>query len=275
MEERFIIIIPFYNARNYLLECLDSLLMQTHTNWLAICTDDGSDDGSSDQIPDDQRIRKIINKVHRTTLENISRAIINHKGEFKNDDIICILDGDDKLLNEDALKTVADLYLQHWHCLMTYGNLVASSGIPIKCNSYTQDEFDQLRKMGFRIKPLRTFKWILYKEFMRQDPDLSAYKDERGIFYKSAQDVAMFVPLAEIAGYHSIEINQKPIYWYRRHERNDDVLNTAEQAEAVHQIMEKKPFKMVFEPMGYRITWNLYSTARNVYRWMKAGRKGN
>lgn len=42
----FSIIIPVYNVRTFLQECLDSCLAQTEQSWEAVCVDDGSSDGS-------------------------------------------------------------------------------------------------------------------------------------------------------------------------------------------------------------------------------------
>ncbi len=44
------IIIPVYNAEKYLKKCLDSVKMQTFTDWQAIIIDDASSDGSADII---------------------------------------------------------------------------------------------------------------------------------------------------------------------------------------------------------------------------------
>lgn len=40
------VVIPVYKAEKYLRRCLDSLLVQTFTQWQAVCIDDGSPDGS-------------------------------------------------------------------------------------------------------------------------------------------------------------------------------------------------------------------------------------
>ena len=40
------IIVPVYNVEKYLRRCLDSIVMQTFTDWECICVDDGSPDNS-------------------------------------------------------------------------------------------------------------------------------------------------------------------------------------------------------------------------------------
>ena len=42
------IIVPVYNVKNFIRECLDSILAQTLTDWEAILVDDGSTDGSGE-----------------------------------------------------------------------------------------------------------------------------------------------------------------------------------------------------------------------------------
>ena len=45
---KFYVIIPIYNVENYVGECLESLLTQSHKNFNAILVDDGSSDKSAD-----------------------------------------------------------------------------------------------------------------------------------------------------------------------------------------------------------------------------------
>lgn len=46
MEKLVSIIIPVYNAANYLVECLESVVQQTYRNWACILVDDASTDNS-------------------------------------------------------------------------------------------------------------------------------------------------------------------------------------------------------------------------------------
>ena len=91
------------------------------------------------------------------------------------------------------------------------------------CKAYTDEEFLNLRKGGYWASHIRTFKYKLYKELVRQDPDLLCYKDIDGNFYTITYDVAIMTPLMEIAGFDRVKFNPNPVYFYRLHEQNDHV----------------------------------------------------
>lgn len=50
MENKISVIIPLYNKKDYIAQCLDSILNQSYTNWEAIIVDDGSTDNSKESI---------------------------------------------------------------------------------------------------------------------------------------------------------------------------------------------------------------------------------
>ncbi len=245
-DPRFIIIIPFYNAKNYLRECLDSILGQAYPNWLAVCADDHSDDGSSEIIPADERMIKIYNNSRVTALPNIVNAILHCSADYRDDDILCLLDGDDKFLHPYSLSIVNELYLANPACLLTYGQYITSLGRLGSCEPYAEWEFAELRKCKKGASHLKTFRWKLYKEFLRQDSDLKAYKDSNGNFYTMSSDPALMYPLLEIAGFENIKFNKHPVYWYRIHEKNDSTVDIQKQKKIDAEIRLKRKFKPVF-----------------------------
>ena len=93
----FSIIIPVYNVAPYLRECLDSVLVQTFTDWEAICVDDGSTDGSGAILDEyaakDQRFR-----VFHQPNAGVSAARNKGLDEAKGDNIL-FLDADDIYLS--------------------------------------------------------------------------------------------------------------------------------------------------------------------------------
>lgn len=100
------VIIPVYNAENFLSETLDSCLFQTHKTLEIICVDNNSSDKSAEIL--DQYQRKYPEKI-RIFFENQAgapyarnRGIRESKGEF-----ICFLDADDSLL-PSSIETLLD-----------------------------------------------------------------------------------------------------------------------------------------------------------------------
>lgn len=100
------IIMPVYNAANYLCESIDSVLKQTCDNWYLICVDDGSTDNSQQIIEQyckqDQRIKLIIQ-------ENAGPAVARANAiEVVQTSYIAILDADDSL-SSDYVEKMLDM----------------------------------------------------------------------------------------------------------------------------------------------------------------------
>ena len=96
------IIVPVYNAAEYLEECLDSICRQTLPDWEAICIDDGSVDGS------DEILRKYSSEDKRFVLARQERqgaaAARNLGLSMAQGEYVMFLDSDDCYLDESALE---------------------------------------------------------------------------------------------------------------------------------------------------------------------------
>lgn len=97
------IIIPIYNAEQYLVRCLESLLAQVYQNIEILLVDDGSQDHSGN-ICDDYLLKD--NRIRVLHLENggVSRAR-NKALEIMKGDWVCFVDSDDE---------VTPFYVQHF-----------------------------------------------------------------------------------------------------------------------------------------------------------------
>lgn len=98
---RFSIIIPVYNTRKYLNQCLDSVIVQTFKNFELILIDDGSTDGSSEICDQYAKTNSNVFVIHKrnggqSTARNYGTA--KAQGEY-----ILYLDSDDYYINEDFL----------------------------------------------------------------------------------------------------------------------------------------------------------------------------
>lgn len=237
---RFVFIIPFRNVKNYIKDCVDSILAQEYQNWIAIFCDDASTDGTVDSIPKNTKFIIKSNSKRITALPNIHNGIV--ESNLDDNDIICILDGDDFLIRKDALNILDIIYSDN-KVLLTYGQYIWPNGQIGHCIPYTKDSFDKLRTGGYWASHMRTFKYKLYKELINQDPDLNCYKDKNGEFYTITYDVAIMTPLMEIAGFESIKFNPEPIYYYRIHAQNDHFVDADLQKKVADDIFAKPKFK--------------------------------
>ena len=84
-EIEFSVIIPVYNAREYLQECLESVIKQTYVDFELIIIDDGSTDGSGELCDDfaeiDDRI-KVIHQKNQGLLNARKKGVNNARGNY-------------------------------------------------------------------------------------------------------------------------------------------------------------------------------------------------
>ena len=239
---RFVFIIPFRNVRPFIKDCVQSLLVQDNKNWIAIFCDDASTDGTINELPKDDRIIIRRNESRISALPNIHNGIM--ESNLKDNDIICILDGDDLLIRPDAIDIIDNLYNDE--TLLTYGQYIWPNGAGGHCIAYTPETFINLRKGGYWASHIRTFKYKLYKELLNQDPNLNCYKNNKGEFYTITYDIAIMTPLMEMAGFNKIKFNPQPVYYYRIHPQNDHFVDADLQKKVADEIFNKSPFKKIF-----------------------------
>jgi glycosyltransferase involved in cell wall biosynthesis len=244
MEQKnhFVFIIPFRNVQDYIGQCANSLINQTYQNWTAIFCDDCSNDYTLSRIPEDSRFKIRKNSERVTALPNIAYALLQE--EYHKEDIICMLDGDDFLLDNNSLMKINDLYSDE-STLLTYGQYTTGNAIG-HCREMDAEYIENIRGSQWYASHLKTFKYKLFQEFLKQDSELSSYKDNDGNFYQMTYDVAMMLPLIEIAGHKNIKFCSEPVYYYRFHPNNDHVINIHLQTSIEKEIWLKPKFKNIF-----------------------------
>ena len=87
------IIVPVYNVRPYLEQCVRSIIAQTYHDWECILVDDGSTDGSGELCDElavgDERLKVIHQKNQGVSVAR------NHGIEICKGEYICFIDSDD------------------------------------------------------------------------------------------------------------------------------------------------------------------------------------
>lgn len=139
------IVVPIYNVRPYLEECLDSICKQSYENWEAILVDDGSFDGS-ERICEEYALKdrrfKVLHQVNTGSANAKNLGLDHATGEY-----ITFLDSDDFVesiwleeLISAAQKTKADIV----ECLFSKDYMDDTVEVKYERNSrreYTAEEY--------------------------------------------------------------------------------------------------------------------------------------
>lgn len=218
---KFCIIVPVYNAVDWIDRCLDSIISQDYQNYMITVIDDRSDDGTWEVIQK-YKVHAIRNGNHNGSgLENIYNGILGTSTDP--DDIIVTVDGDDWLAGSFVLSHLNRVYSEDiW---LTYGSfLPVSGGYQNTCqplsSTHTFDDYGRpvhnhltsksYRRSGVWVTShLRTFKRGLWDKIKVED-----LKDESGKFYRTAWDMAFMYPMIEMAGDKHIRFIDKILYYY-------------------------------------------------------------
>lgn len=104
------IIVPVYNVKSYVGECVESLCRQTYTNLEILLVDDGSTDGSGEVCDEyagrDERIR-VIHQANRGLSGARNMGLDDVQGEY-----IAFVDSDD-LVSPNYIETLYELLMKY------------------------------------------------------------------------------------------------------------------------------------------------------------------
>jgi len=206
MEDlHFKILIPVYNAEEFIENALISVLNQNYDNFECIITDDCSTDNtveiissfiSENTVEDYFTLRR--NKKRMFALYNLHCMMLQSNAD--DEDVYITLDGDDWLNGDDVLSRLNDIYEQE-SCWLTYGSYVIYPGgqdSSFHVNEYPKEiiESGDFRKdPKWRASHLRSFKHKLARQLVEDD----LVDDEDGSYYQMAYDHALMFPLMEMA----------------------------------------------------------------------------
>jgi len=248
MNTHFKIIIPAYNAADWIQNALMSVLNQDYDDFECIITDDCSIDKTVDVVRDfiiDNELKEYFvlyeNAERKYALYNIHMMIQEMNAE--DEDVIVCLDGDDWLNGNNVLSRLNEIYEEE-KCWLTYGSyIVHPSG---QDSSFHVSEYsEEILKSGdfkkdpqWRASHLRSFKYNLAKRLEAED-----LSDEDGVYYPMAWDHAIMFPLMEMAC-ERVHFVSDSLYVY-----NDDnpinvhKVDRQKQIDTAEKIRERHPKK--------------------------------
>ena len=127
------VIVPIFNVKEYLYECVQSVINQTYRDIEIILINDGSNDGSGELC--DKLVKEYAGLISVIHQENMGPFPARMAGVRKAEgDIIVFLDGDD-VLAADALEKITNAFTQY-NCDLVMYTTKASEKFP--CNFIEQ-----------------------------------------------------------------------------------------------------------------------------------------
>ena len=110
MQPKISVIIPVYNAENYLRDCLDSVLRQSLTELEILCVDDGSTDNSLAIL---REYEQQYSNIKVLTQKNQFAGVARNTGmKAATGEYLAFLDADDTLV-PDSLQQLYDVAVKH------------------------------------------------------------------------------------------------------------------------------------------------------------------
>ena len=215
--KKFVFIIPSYNNSLHYKWNLDSVFNQTYPYWRIIYIDDASTDNTYElvrqYIIDKKNIKKVtLIKNKKNKKQAYSRYIAYNMCE--NDEICCMLDGDDALIDdENLLYKLNNIYIKY-NLLITYGQFYYKENNRVDILSgfgkYTEEEIiSNIYRNKWVTQHLRTCEASLLKSI---DKNYLKYKNE---WLKCCTDCAEMWWVLELSNGRHMNTNF-PTYIYNK-----------------------------------------------------------
>jgi glycosyltransferase involved in cell wall biosynthesis len=228
----FKILTTCYNCEAFIKECIESALAQNENEWEMYIIDDASTDNTlkvaKKASNGDSRIKILSNKKNNGLTFNQTLNFVHH-AKPNDEDVIIILDGDDYFLHPKVLSYIKEIYSKgYW---FTYGGIRHSPNFRMPEDFYTEINWSvSLRNQTFCLSHLRSYKFFLLKNIKNID-----LKDKKNNFFEFGVDVALGIPMVEMAGENRCFHVKDGLYYYRYHKDNvhRSVIKDAQRSEYI------------------------------------------
>jgi len=212
------VIIPVYNTKEYLAQCLDSVINQTLEDIEIICIDDASADDSlkilNEYSAKDRRIRVLHNEISKSALGARKKGVMEATGEY-----IMFLDSDD-YYSPDACEIV------YGEIRKTKAEILCFESKVVNCANVSEDRIDNVQEYirpyeGELIKEDifdlcfadKKYSHNLWNKIYDAKLCKEAFEEISDIYMPFAEDLYTYFIIADKALSY-IGLRTKPLYYY-------------------------------------------------------------
>lgn len=211
------IIMPIYNAEEYLEKSLDSIIGQTYKNIELILINDGSTDRSLEIL---KRYSNRDKRLVLVSIENSGPGFARNKGlDLARGDYISFVDADD-WVREDAIETLMTRALKNNYDLVSSNHFRVGEKVEVSKNNYKTGELKDTYKT-FKTSSSFGYVWgKLYKRTFIEENKIR-FSEERKVFLEDT-----LFNLKALAYNPKYYVLNEPLYYYNI--LDDSLSNTRE-----------------------------------------------
>lgn len=268
---KFIIFIPYCDIyKDFIIECLESVERQNYNNYEVIIVNDGAKDTKIiNEYISNKSNYKIIHRENNegpaaskfTFLSYIKENIYNYNAN----DIVAILDGDDYLMNNNALKIINNTYLKT-KCWVSCSNFEGkfNHNIINKMINCKKNKIN-LRENFIGFPHIRTFKLGLINHM-----DLTRFKIE-GKFITKCSDQPIIFQIIELSTWDKVEIIPEKLYFYREHNLNSyKTVSKQDKEKYINYLKKLKPLKQLVNKIDLiLLTYNRNEGLQDIFEFLR------
>lgn len=262
MKRTFIsVVIPTYNRSHLLIDSINSVLNQTHTNFELLVVDDHSTDNTKEVVEEyeDERVKYFLNTRSKGAQGARNTGLYAAKGEW-----IAMLDSDDAWLPEKLEKQVK--YIQNCDDKVV--------GIATGTTIY-DFETNEIINTQIPSKRVYTTNNLLYKNYLRGFSSFVFKKNtaiQLGGFdesFPALQDMDFYISLSTVGEIHTIKdsLTRVRIDNIDRISSNWDTKN--EGLEKLYEKHQKKYNRSIKLRCIYNLRYMVFNIRANNIQWIK------
>jgi glycosyltransferase involved in cell wall biosynthesis len=234
-----VIVTTSYNCAKYIEQCIGSIMGQTFKDFKCYITDDMSTDNSvkliKDMIKGDDRFILIENTEKMYQPGNYDQVIRNNP-DIDDNEIIVEIDGDDWLPDSKTLLRINEVYKSSdiW---IANGSFKYSNGG--KGFAAPPKDFETLRQQQFTASHIRTWRAFLWRAI-----DQDYLKDDNGVYWEVAGDLAFMFPMLEMAGpEHYLFMDEVNYIYNEQNPLNDHKVNMGKVNLVIQQLRARPKYE--------------------------------
>jgi glycosyltransferase involved in cell wall biosynthesis len=243
-ENHIAVIVPVYNAEQYIGKCLDSILAQDYDDYTIYVIDDASTDNTLERIKEYAEGNYKIEVINRqTNMGAVCNQVSCIKSRVRSSSIVMLVDGDDWLVNDPHVFDYINHFYEEKSAEFTYGSCWSlADNIPLIAQPYPTvvKQNKSYRKYRFNwgmpYTHLRTFRASLLLNI-----DDNNFKDEDGNWFKAGGDNSVFYSVLEQADSNRVFTIPEIVYVYNdKNPLNDYKINSDEQTKNAAKIQKRE-----------------------------------